>query len=125
MVTKAAAGKKLNIPVDTKCPLSGASVHEDYDCMLNQTNIGANNNKFYVIQLLEKGGKYYAWTRWGRVGEDGQNALLGPTTSERRSRTFSGEVQGQDQERLGRPQELQAGRRPLRAHRSRSLRRCE
>ncbi len=82
MATKASAasaGKKLNIPVDSVCPLAGASVHEDYDCMLNQTNIGANNNKFYVIQLLEKGGKFYAWTRWGRVGEDGQNALLGPS----------------------------------------------
>lgn len=27
-------------------------VFEDWDCMLNQTNIGHNNNKFYVIQLL-------------------------------------------------------------------------
>jgi poly [ADP-ribose] polymerase len=70
---------KAQIPVDSVCPLAGAKVHEDYDCMLNQTNIGANNNKFYVIQLLEKGGKYYAWTRWGRVGEEGQNALLGPS----------------------------------------------
>jgi len=82
MVTKASAagaGKKIKIPVDSVCPLKGAVVHEDYDCMLNQTNIGANNNKFYVIQLLEKDGKYYAWTRWGRVGEEGQNALLGPS----------------------------------------------
>jgi len=79
MVTKAAAGGKKNIPVDSKCPVSGAKVHEDYDCMLNQTNIGHNNNKYYVIQLLEKDGKYYAWTRWGRVGEDGQNALIGPS----------------------------------------------
>ncbi|HSD91009.1 MAG TPA: WGR domain-containing protein [Kofleriaceae bacterium] len=82
MVTKAsagAAGKKIKIPVDSVCPLKGAAVHEDYDCMLNQTNIGANNNTFYVIQLLVKDGKYYAWTRWGRVGEDGQNALLGPS----------------------------------------------
>ena len=70
---------KVKIPVDEKCPLKGAKVHEDFDCMLNQTNIGANNNKFYVIQLLEKDGKYYAWTRWGRVGEDGQNALIGPS----------------------------------------------
>lgn len=23
-----------------------------YDAMLNQTNVGENNNKFYVIQLL-------------------------------------------------------------------------
>src|SRR5205823_577707 len=39
-----------------------------------------NNNKYYVIQLVESGGKFYAWTRWGRVGEPGQNALLGNGT---------------------------------------------
>ncbi|HUS30396.1 MAG TPA: WGR domain-containing protein [Kofleriaceae bacterium] len=92
MVTKASAGssKKLNIPVDSVCPLQGAKVHEDFDCMLNQTNIGANNNKFYVIQLLEKGGKYYAWTRWGRVGEEGQNALLGPSDLGKALKAFQG-----------------------------------
>ena len=42
--------------------------------MLNQTNIGHNNNKFYVIQLLARGSSYYVWTRWGRVGEGGQNS---------------------------------------------------
>jgi len=35
--------------------------------MLNQTNIGQNNNKYYVIQLIENGGRYYTWNRWGRV----------------------------------------------------------
>jgi poly [ADP-ribose] polymerase len=74
--------KTVSIPVDPNCPLSkkGAKVHSDWDCMLNQTNIGANNNKFYVIQVLEQAGKYYAWNRWGRVGEDGQTALKGPTS---------------------------------------------
>jgi poly [ADP-ribose] polymerase 2/3/4 len=76
--TPAAAGT-ITIPVDDNCPLkSTAKVHEDYDCMLNQTNIGANNNKFYVIQVLESNGKFYAWNRWGRVGETGQTALKGP-----------------------------------------------
>ena len=28
-------------------------VVEDWDCMLNQTNIDHNNNKFYIIQLLK------------------------------------------------------------------------
>src|SRR5262245_41009891 len=66
------------IPVDEHCPLARkAKVVDDWDAMLNQTNIGANNNKYYVIQLIESGGKFYAWTRWGRVGEDGQNAMLG------------------------------------------------
>ena len=42
---------------------------------LNQTNIGANNNKFYILQLIEadKGGKWWVWTRWGRVGSVGQS----------------------------------------------------
>lgn len=74
-----AAAGAVNIPVDDNCPLKGkATVHQDYDAMLNQTNIGANNNKFYVIQVLESGGKFYAWNRWGRVGETGQTALKGP-----------------------------------------------
>lgn len=42
-------------------------VHEDYDCMLNQTNIGHNNNKFYVIQVIEANKSFYSWNRWGRV----------------------------------------------------------
>lgn len=44
-------------------------VFEDYDCMLNQTNIGHNNNKYYVIQVLKRAGinQYHAWNRWGRV----------------------------------------------------------
>jgi len=48
--------------------------------MLNQTNVNHNNNKYYVIQLLEDGGKYYVWNRWGRVGEvrENQKVLKGP-----------------------------------------------
>jgi predicted DNA-binding WGR domain protein len=53
------------------------AVHEDYDVKLNQTNIGGgqNNNKFYIIQVLESGGQYFAWNRWGRVGEEGQHKM--------------------------------------------------
>ena len=43
-------------------------VHEDYDCMLNQTNIGHNNNKYYVIQLLKttnnKNQLFFVWNRF-------------------------------------------------------------
>src|SRR5688500_16020716 len=85
-----AAGGTFNIPVDPHCSVSGAALHEDYDCILNQTNIGANNNKFYVIQLLSKGGKFYAWTRWGRVGEVGQSALVGPTNVDAALKAFQG-----------------------------------
>ncbi|KAJ7316714.1 hypothetical protein JRQ81_002876 [Phrynocephalus forsythii] len=75
---KAAPKEKLKSKIDSACPLSsvdGAKIHEDYDCMLNQTNIGHNNNKFYIIQLIEHSGKYSCWNRWGRVGEPGQSKL--------------------------------------------------
>ncbi|CAF4806923.1 unnamed protein product [Rotaria socialis] len=41
------------------------------------TNIGNNNNKFYLIQLLEdnKSKSYHVWLRWGRVGYTGQVSL--------------------------------------------------
>lgn len=33
-----------------------------------QTNVMNNNNKYYLIQLLEdnQAKKYYVWQRWGR-----------------------------------------------------------
>ncbi|CAF1084703.1 unnamed protein product [Adineta steineri] len=65
-----------NIPGSTNY-----QVLDDYDAMLNQTNIGANNNKFYVIQVLKQGSNFYAWTRWGRVGENGTSQMFGPFTS--------------------------------------------
>ena len=47
-------GKKMKMrKVDEHCYGTGQEVYEDWDCMLNQTNIGHNNNKFYVIQLLK------------------------------------------------------------------------
>ncbi|KAG6703967.1 hypothetical protein I3842_07G112300 [Carya illinoinensis] len=56
---------------------------EIYDAMLNQTNVGDNNNKFYVIQVLESdsGGAFMVYYRWGRVGVKGQDKLQGPYTS--------------------------------------------
>ena len=48
------------------------SVVDDYAAMLNQTNVGQNNNKFYVIQVLTNGSSYWSFNRWGRVGENGQ-----------------------------------------------------
>lgn len=77
---KSASGKKGKAKIDSVCSLSkssGYEVFEDYDCMLNQTNIGHNNNKFYIIQLIHcpdsKPPQYVTWNRWGRVGEVGQN----------------------------------------------------
>ncbi|CAL9120578.1 unnamed protein product [Musa textilis] len=57
---------------------------EMYSDTLNQTNVGNNNNKFFVIQALESddGVRYMVYHRWGRVGVRGQDKLLGPYTSQ-------------------------------------------
>jgi poly [ADP-ribose] polymerase 2/3/4 len=81
----AARNNLVNVPVDDLCNLKGShTVYQAddgtiYDVTLNQTNAGQNNNKFYRIQLLVAVNKkdYRTWTRWGRVGEAGQNAMLG------------------------------------------------
>lgn len=42
---------------------------EYWDAMLNQTNLKNNNNKFYILQLLQDNGPgahYSVWFRWGR-----------------------------------------------------------
>jgi len=54
----------LRVPPSTR-------VCGEYAAMLNQTNIGANNNKFYVIQIVEHAGSFFLFTKWGRVGEPG------------------------------------------------------
>ncbi|KAG1828624.1 poly polymerase catalytic domain-containing protein [Suillus variegatus] len=71
--------KRGAAPVD---PTSGLILtHQVYsnaesvwDAMLNQTEVGSNKNKFYVIQLLHPIGndaQCSLYTRWGRVGENG------------------------------------------------------
>ncbi|XP_057311837.1 protein mono-ADP-ribosyltransferase PARP3-like isoform X2 [Hydractinia symbiolongicarpus] len=79
LVEEEKKNKRKTFQVDSNCPrYNSGRVVDDYDCMLNQTNIGANNNKFYVIQLIQDGGKFFLWNRWGRVGECGQSAMKGP-----------------------------------------------
>ena len=61
---------KKTAKIDSHCYLShnaSSRVWEDFDCMLNQTNIGFNNNKFYVIQMISAAAGFYVWNRWGRV----------------------------------------------------------
>jgi len=67
---------KSKAPVDSECSVAG-SCHvlcegdDIWDCMLNQTDVGNNNNKYYLIQCLESdaGSSFYCWQRWGRVGK--------------------------------------------------------
>ncbi|KAL8176472.1 UNVERIFIED_CONTAM: Poly [ADP-ribose] polymerase 2 [Gekko kuhli] len=75
---------KGKAPVDPECTAKLGKAHvycegEDvYDVMLNQTNLQFNNNKYYLIQLLEDDGarSYSVWMRWGRVGKQGQHSLV-------------------------------------------------
>ncbi|KAL9652790.1 hypothetical protein ABK040_010822 [Willaertia magna] len=39
-----------------------------FSATLQQANVGNNNNKFYLIQLIESNGKYYVFNKWGRTG---------------------------------------------------------
>ncbi|KAI0935474.1 hypothetical protein AcV5_003891 [Taiwanofungus camphoratus] len=78
--------KRGAVPVD---PCSGFSdthqvltTEEDvWDATLNQTDIGKNANKFYIIQVLHPDNSTdncILFTRWGRVGENGQQQKKGP-----------------------------------------------
>ncbi|XP_054848409.1 poly [ADP-ribose] polymerase 2 isoform X2 [Eublepharis macularius] len=75
---------KGKAPVDPECTAKLGTAHvycegdDIYDVMLNQTNLQFNNNKYYLIQLLEDDGtrSYSVWMRWGRVGKQGQHSLV-------------------------------------------------
>ena len=84
------SGSKQSAAADPACPKAHTStVAGEADVMLNQTNIGANNNKFYRMQLLRKGSSdHWLWTRWGRVGDKGQTQLQGPFDAEAGLREF-------------------------------------
>ncbi|XP_007438146.2 poly [ADP-ribose] polymerase 2 isoform X1 [Python bivittatus] len=75
---------KGKAPVDPECTAKLGKAHvycegdDIYDVMLNQTNLQFNNNKYYLIQLLEEDNarNYSVWMRWGRVGKPGQHSLV-------------------------------------------------
>ena len=52
---------------------------KNYATTLNQSNIGNNNNKFYILQILKSDAHFkdiIFFTRWGRVGVPGQQAAI-------------------------------------------------
>jgi len=68
--------------VDAHAPpfLLGGMVVNGFDATLNQTNLGANANKFIKVQLIRQapGSGVTLHRRWGRVGEAGQQKQEGP-----------------------------------------------
>ena len=78
---------KGKVPIDEHFTMSHASYHvlehggKVYSATLNQTNVNFNNNKFYIIQVLQHDSNpnsCFLFTRWGRVGVPGQKSCLGP-----------------------------------------------
>ena len=67
---------------------SSYKVVETYSCTLNQVDIRGNHNKFYIIQLVEKNGSYYVFSRWGRVGNSGQQSLKSMSNKDAAIREF-------------------------------------
>ncbi|BBN16135.1 poly [ADP-ribose] polymerase 2/3/4 [Marchantia polymorpha subsp. ruderalis] len=94
LVTATKKGRAIldpNLPETVKNSFHVIEDGEDvYDAMLNQTNVGGNNNKYYVIQALERdaGGQFYIFTRWGRVGAKGQSKLSSCSTRFEAIRAF-------------------------------------
>ncbi|KAK9708347.1 hypothetical protein K7432_009695 [Basidiobolus ranarum] len=62
-----------------------------WDVALNQTNIGHNNNKFYFIQLIQhvqKPERFACFTRWGRVGDNGDFRMTAWLDFEKAKKAF-------------------------------------
>ena len=68
--------------VDDKCAYKGEIYKNSndlyYSCTLNQTDIGANSNKYYILQLVKIdrrssfGSKYVVFAKYGRMGDAGK-----------------------------------------------------
>ena len=72
--------KKLTIStkghcIDPECKYNTGAIVEAkgsvYDCTLNQTDIGSNKNKFYIMQVIKANNKYIVYIRYGRIGVTG------------------------------------------------------
>ena len=70
--------------VDEHCSVKGTVLkfnNKTYSCVLNQTDITTNKNKFYIMQIIKVNDTYYHFTRYGRTGEVGVCATK-PYTNE-------------------------------------------
>jgi poly [ADP-ribose] polymerase len=65
-----------------------------YDATLNQSNVDHNNNKFYKCQLIqnELTNQFFLFTRWGRVGQKGQQNLEPQMSLQNGINSFSSKV---------------------------------
>jgi poly [ADP-ribose] polymerase len=61
--------------IDPQCKYVGGEIlqinNEIFSCTLNQTVIGKNTNKFYIMQIIKCQNKHIVYIRYGRIGEKG------------------------------------------------------
>ncbi|RDB29175.1 Poly [ADP-ribose] polymerase 2 [Hypsizygus marmoreus] len=112
MVTVIKRGAAPVDPVSDKVATHQVYVNDEgvWDAMLNQTDVSGNSNKnkFYVLQLLHPIGnnsQCVLFTRWGRVGENGQTQVKGPWASA----TAIGEFKKQFRAKAAVPWEARVG----------------
>ncbi|AYV85077.1 MAG: poly(ADP-ribose) polymerase [Satyrvirus sp.] len=69
--TKVAVSTKGHI-IDQHCKYNSGTIVEAngfvYDCTLNQTEIGSNKNKFYIMQVIKHNKGTCCYIRFGRIG---------------------------------------------------------
>lgn len=61
--------------IDEHCNIKGTIVEYNgkiYSCVLNQTDIVSNKNKFYIMQLIKNNSTYVHFIRYGRISETGK-----------------------------------------------------
>ena len=61
--------------LDEYCTVTGTP-DSLYSCVLNQTDVESNKNKFYIMQLVETNSSSYSvFIRYGRIGEKGVSSI--------------------------------------------------
>ncbi len=83
--------KKDGYIIDSPDYANDYHVYQDYTATLNQTDLRSNNNKYYILQLLENDSRkddYLVFTRWGRIGNKGTVKVLEFTNSASAVREF-------------------------------------
>jgi len=68
--------------IDSECIHKSGQIIDDYTCVLNQTDIRANANKYYIMQAIDNNNVYVLYLRWGRIGNKGTSKYSNYTYKE-------------------------------------------
>lgn len=69
--------------------VAGTDKKKMLSCYLMWSDIKDNHNKYYIAQgLMDGSGKYYFWTRYGRVGLDGVGSNVACLSLEHLEKTY-------------------------------------